>query len=654
MKNYNIHLIELRRNSGLSLKDAAKKIGITRFGLFLYENGYFRPTKKSLKKIEDFYKEKISIDEVNAYPVPVKEEKGNTNKNKSLKVKRIVFGALSGYFLFNIILGVCLFNSAVNNVDSLYGETYNEMRQKVNEVGKIGHDLVTSLPYRYIDSTNEPKITTFTFYETDSLLYFNECSYSTTYLVSGFGVSRFHYQFGSNLGVNSYLCSFNFGNWSKGLYLSCNFLYENKDVSEISNLNISVNSGVEINEELVLGFINTGIKDLEFNYSKLLSDTLGRQVSFYNDFLSARETGRKVNFALQVSSLCLIIPGIIAFFIFFGIFVKSLLVNIKPRLIKTEVDHEGKKSEPLPRDLRLNFGIPDMFVVILGQVLQYGSIFFLLLSFLAKLGLPVLSFLTGDGLAQVLRICFLAGIFLQHFVMIGRIKKADVLFKTIVFNVALFLFIATFETVLISITNAWGYDFADLIYRYVPSNVYQVVAIHYLIFLFLFFQPSFIKNKTGRIIWHSLSIIPLGILIAAYFLSNAYALTYGVKENIFINFWFPNGFLPLSIVCVIFMYVTFAVRVFCDRKYGQRFAQIFFYGDRYTLYENAICAILIILVASLDFIFANNQYAYYLGLGSNYWIFALIPFILLCKYSPNNQESITIIDESNELSREIK
>jgi hypothetical protein len=92
------------------------------------------------------------------------------------------------------------------------------------------------------------------------------------------------------------------------------------------------------------------------------------------------------------------------------------------------------------------------------------------------------------------------------------------------------------------------------------------------------------------------------------------------------------------------MYLIFALRLFYERKFGLHKAQFFFYGDRYTLIENGICAILILIAAIIDMFFVKNQYAYYLGIDGNEWILLLIPFILLCKYTPNNQQSFIIGD----------
>ena len=651
MKNYNIHLSELRKSAHLSLKEAAKNIGINRWKLYFYENGYFRPTKKDFQKLNDFYKTEISLEGLDAYPAPTKE-KSLKKEKENLKIKRIVFGSISGAIALIILAGALMFNKSVNNTKSYYGDTYNEAREKVIKDGDFGYDMVTSLKYHYVNETiDENKDATIVFYETDNILYFNECSYSKTVgtEVGGvIGIDRYHYELGSNLGVSSYRCEFNYGSVLTGTYFSCYFDYQGGKVDKITKLKTLVSSSDDVKYDEALTIVNSQIDDLEVVFSHLLTNQLGHEVDFYKDFLPAREQGRKINFALQVTALLFVIPGILAFFIIFGIFIRLLTKNIKPRLIDSKPGKISSKVEPLPKDFHINFGIPDVFIVMLGKVLQYGSMVLLLIALLARLGIghPVLTPFSHPILLTVFRLSLLAGIFLEHFVMIGRIKTSTTLFHEIIYNLSFFLFIATIETVIISLTNAWGYNFASLIYKYVPGNVYQIVAVHYLIFLFLFFQPSFLekKGKIARIIWHSLSLIPLGFLIATYFLSNSYALVYGVRENIFVNFWFPNGFLLLSIVCVLFLYLAFALRLFYEKKYGRHNALYFFFGDRYTVYENAICATLIIIAASIDIIFMKNQYAYYLGFGQNMWLFALVPFVILCRYSPNNQQ-VFLIDE---------
>ena len=646
MNNYNIRLVELRKEKGLSIKDAAKQMGMNRYKLYFYENGYFTPSQKNLKKINDFYNVDLSIMGEDGYPAPNKVEKPLRKRKENLKGKRIAFGILSVFSLIFITTGAILFSHSVNNTDRYYGETYNELRENIEENGESGYDLATSMKYYYISNDDDMNMASVVYYQSNNILYFNECTYSKTFFNGSWDLERYHYHFGFNLGINSYVCQFTYSSLINGSSFSCEFNYDTNKVDHINKFKIIVYGESDISEEMAIDIVNSQIDGINPALSKLMSGNLDREVDFYKEFLPAREQGRVVNFALQITGLILIFLGIIMFFIFFGIFMRLMLKNIKPRLVSSESDNNSDK-QPLPEDLKLNFGVPDVIIVLFGKIFQYGSMVLFFTAFIASLGVPFLSWLANPDLLMIFRWSWIAGVFLEHFVMVSRIKKPDTLFKEIIYNISLFLFIATFETVLISITNAWGYDLAGLLYKYIPGNIYQVVAIHYFLFLFLFFEPKFLNTdfKYARAIWHSFSIIPLGLLITAYVFSNSYALMYGVKENIFINIWFPTAYLSLSTVSVLFIYITFFARLYYEKKFGKANAHIYFLGYRYCLNENLICAILIAVMASVDLFLAKNQYALYMGLGNNHWLFALIPFILLCKYSPDSRQ-IFFVDES--------
>lgn len=657
MNNYNVRLSELIKESGFSLKELSKKCGVNKWKLYFYENGYFRPTKKDLRKLNKFFNADISIEGDDAYPAP-NHHIGAPKHKENLKAKRIIFGSISFGILISVLTGAIMFNKSVSNTSSYYGDSYTQMKAKAVQEGNYGYDMVTSLKYYYL--SNQEKINeegTMLFYETESILYFNETTFTVTdaEIIGGqTGLSRYRYQLGSNLGVNSYKCDFTFGSFLEGTYFSCDFEFTGRKIDHVDNFKILVPGTYELTYDEAVKIVNYHVEEVNVCLSDLMSKTLGRPIDFYTEFLADREQGRVINFSLQISALFLIFPGIIAFFIVFGIFLNLMVKNIKPKLVEVEPKSVRKTLKPLPKDYHINFGIPDMFIIFIGRFLQIGSIVCLVIAFLAKLGVPFFSFFSNPVLLEVFRLSLLAGIFLVQFVMVGRVKNPRILFHAIIANMEVFLFIATMETVVISLTNAWGYDFASLIYSYIPSNVYQVVAVHYLIFLFLFFQPSFLKDrgKWVRILWHSLSFVPFGFLVATYFLSNNYALVYGVKENIFLNFWFPNGFLLLSIVIVFFLYLTFSLRLFFEKKFGQHNAQLFFFGDRYTVFENTICAGLIIIAAAVDLAFRNNQIAYYLGLGQNIWLFTLVPFVLLCRYSPNNQQVFLFEQQIRNFARE--
>ena len=657
MNSYNLTLRNLREAKGLSIKEASKEIGISALGLYFYEEGYFKPTKKAKKKIEEYYQTTLEIDGMASYPTPTHPEHETKMDKKKLLRRRIIFGALSLLMASFVVTGGVLFSRSTNNIDPYYGDTYIALRTNVEIRGTLGHDLVTGLEYYQVERSTSDQQASVIFYSTDNLLYFNEVSYSCNDVDGSFGIGRYHFLFGGPLGQHSNICNFTYGSLTTGTYFQCNFVYNNEPVTKVENFVVRVQGHQEVNEELAVNFINKKLANMEsFISNTLFYEILSREVSFYNDFLPAREQGRVINYMLQIVGLSFIIPGIILFFLFFGIFTRLMILNIKPRLVGTTGLVDEDEHKPLPKDINMKIGIPDFIVLAVARTVTVLSILLMILGFIGSLGILKLpSFFSHPTYLSSLRISLLTGIFLTHFVVLGRHKRPDDLLKKIIYNLYLFLFLATMETAIIGITNAWGYDFASLIYQYLPGNIFQVIAVQYIIYLFLFFQPPFL-NKEKKLIrygWHALSLIPLGFLIASYFISNSYMLVYGVKENLYINFWFPNGFLPLSIVSTLFMYTTFVLSLLREKKYGIRNSQIYSYGDRHALIENLVCVGFIILVGLFDLLFIHNQYGYYLGLGYNQWIFTIIPFIILVKYSPNKKQLVLLGDEISKMSREL-
>ena len=91
MNNYNSLLSSLRKEKNLSLREAAEQSGVNRWKLYFYENGYFRPTKKDLEKLNKFYNTELPVHGYYAYPAPTKEKELKLKKD-NLRTKRIIFG----------------------------------------------------------------------------------------------------------------------------------------------------------------------------------------------------------------------------------------------------------------------------------------------------------------------------------------------------------------------------------------------------------------------------------------------------------------------------------------------------------------------------------------------------------------------------------
>lgn len=660
MSAYNTTLRQFRNEKNLTLKKASKEIGISRLRLFLFENGYFKPRGKTLDKIEKYYDKKIDLTDENSYPVPFNKKQTNLGNKKSLFTKRIVFASLTILMLITSIVGGHIFSSSLSNSESSYGETYISLKKAVQEKGKTGHDLVTALEYYQVNNNHDGKEVMITFYKTDNLLYINECTYTLSIDdYENVEVLRYSFSFGGGLNVNSYLCNFTYGSVSNYSYYSCEFYFNKNGIETINNFKTVINGYKKMDEEKILNIINTIVPDVNNALSSLIEDTLGEAKDFQDDFLSAREKGRNAIFASQLSGLSLLIGGTLLFFVSLFILTRLLVKNIKPGLVDIEVE-EDKKIEPLPKDINMGIGIPDFLLLIISRILVFSSIALLLVSFVGKLGkeLGAFSFIDlfyNDTFLNILHILLLSGVFMEHIIVLGKHKTPTIIFGRIIYNFFLFLLLATLETEILIVINDWGFDIASVAFKVIPGNLFLVIGLEYTIYLLLFFEPTFLnkREKWMKYLWHSLSFIPLGLLIVSYVIGNTYILTYGVQADVFIKFWFPSGFLFLSIVTTVYIYIIFGTNLFYERKYGKKKAQLFFYGDRFTLIENLLSVLLIVIVGLIDLSLANNQYAYYIGLGNNSWMFILIPFILLCKYSPNRKQNVLLSDELIELSRDI-
>lgn len=652
--SYNQQLVEKRNEKKLSLKEAAKAIGISPFFLFLYENGYFRPSKKALKKIQKFYKFKLDYSNGQEYPdaTPVYKHK----KKQNLKRKFIINGAICVSSLILILTGSLLFATSARNTSSHYGETYTALKEKAFSEGTSGKDMLTNLEYYYLDrsyDTESPYSAdiSFSFFKTNSILYFNKSTYSvnsTSLLFPELGLGRYRYQFGGSLAQSSYICDFSFQSSSKGIYFTCRVDYQGKETDKIQDFRVIVQgSSVKVDEEMAIGVFNFAIKDVSAVFDRTLTHYLEKDVSFYNDFLADRETGRKVNFAMQISGLSLLFPAIVTFFISLIIIVFYLLDKSKSFLteFKSDVTMESEENKPLPKDLKINIGIPDYIVIWISRVMCFGSIGLILLLSLLKL---VANFTPNESFLSFLQICFVSAPFLKQSVLVRSIKKSKTLFIEIIRNFLLHIFIATMETTLIGITDMWGYDIGSLVYKFLPSTIFLAVALNYLIFFFLFFTPKQIAKKGNKkiVYWRLLSLVPLGLIIMTILVGNSYNLFYGVKRNVYLDFWFSNSKIEISIVCVLFIYSLFFLRLFFQKKYGRKAAARFYNGNLYMLLSNIICLVIIMLVGLIDIAFIKNEVGHYLGMGNNVWLLTLTPLILFTKSGPNTVEITSTEDPS--------
>ena len=640
--SYNQQILAQRKAKGLSRKEAARQIGISSFSLFLYENGYFKPTRKALAKIEHYYGFNVDYTGDNEYPSATYEEKDVKPKKKKIIICSILCG-LSALF---IATGSILFASSAKGTDSFYGSTYVEAKQKAIANNKKGRDLLTDLEYYRFDydSNTGSGSASMLFYTTNSILFFNDSTFVVNVYFESMkelGMGRLQYKFGGNLGVNSYICSFTYGSSDGGLFFSCDFNYQGEEATDYHNLKVFSEIKVKASKDLILTLYNYAIDDAAIAFDDMLTSELGKPVSFYKDYLPAREKGREVLFNMQITGLAFLLPSVISFFV-----TGALLLGIFLRRFKIDVEDgiytKKENGKPLPKDLPINMGIPDYMIIRLAKVVSYLSLFLLLFSTIGGLFLKLPPLFTNKTFLTILQLSFVAAPILKQLVIFRSIDSPRILFIEMCKFAIIHIFIATIETMLIGITDAWGYDIGSLLYQYLPSTIFLSIALNYLLFFFLFFTPTFIANKGKaiNIIWKSLSLVVVGMIVAITIIGDSYVLFYGVKRNIILDFWFSNSKIILSVVSILFIYTMFFINLVLERRYGREGFAKYKKGNTYSLIFNSTCSLVLLAIGLIDIAFKNNQVAYYIGLGHNIWILALIPFIFFIRSSPNMMDLI--------------
>ena len=631
--SFNEQLYSLRLDRGLTRKEAAKAIGLTRFQIYLFELGYFRPRGKAKEKLESFFGTTIDYSKGRDCPTKILEE-GKGEMPRLARRKRILIHGLIALVMAAMLAsGAITLSKATKNDASFYGDSYVSLCRSARDSGKVGIELATNATYHYLESPGNTA-GSILFYDSSSFLHFNECNFAANVILlerPDIGSGRLSYRFGGDLFSDSHRCYFNYGNWTYGSVLSCEALYYGQPIEKVENLKVRVQGSAQFDEATMVMLFNLYIEEAVRSFEKIGEAYLGAGMDFLNTFLADREQGRKVALSAQVAGLSLLVVGFIGTCIGISFLVHTLLRQRRFAEAKA-LPAEARKE--LPKDIHLPFGIPDAPLLWLSRVLFFASFFILAISFFGSYGLPLPAFLQNGVFLSAARATFMITPFLRLLFLSRYQRDGAKILSEMVTSLLIYVFLAGLETMVAAVNRAWGYDFSELVYGYVPSNVFQTVTLFYLIIFFLFFTPAFIKDKRGCVIWRLLSLIPFGLLCLTAAVSCVQLLSLDYGKNIFLNFWFPTFPFPAAILSVLVLYGSYFLRLFFLHRYGNK-APMYLNSDRFALISNLLAVIALVGLYLFIALLGGNEYAYYLGLAKGEWIMTLVPFFFLYKAPPS-------------------
>src|SRR5574344_89525 len=643
-------LKETRLNLGLSLKEASKLIGISPLLLYLYEYGYFIVSKKNEPKIINAYKlneDFFSSDLM--YPVGKKKKISNYDKIFAFFKNKVFM--ITTAMITTIFIGLV----PSSNYTFQYGDnnSYSYFDQKVIDVLEITKEKATSSEvslarmdvfYDYTFEYEGRKYTYETFNNQRNIGFANASSNgeigTDTYQIYTDGNHYPSFSFHRNLsdGENTlyYIDDLNYNDYLAGKDVKFLLFVASKQV------NLPIEKGNEYYDTFYSEMKSYADPFFAAFESMFKNEDYNIDYSFV-DFLTLKAEGQSRYDAVEDTSAYLLMASSVLSILGLGLLSFSFYLLISDHFknkVVSEDDDEGKaiiQQKPcktLPKNIRFTPFIPEWLIRVLGLIVLFISSIGLTVVVGTLFGiLNIFDIQQALGYQSATKNLLNVAIVVLYFTVLNAFtKKKNGTFKVFMFLLLGFIYYI-FETLLMYFITSEGGIIASAAESYgsmLPGNVVWGATIFTAMALFLLTTPRWASKSTkNRVVWRSMAILPVGYLVAGYL------ITYFTKVKMMDKLYYPISYLFVNknIILGLFSFFTiiaiYIYHLILKHKYGKEGLELYINGNRYQLVRNLIVAVIIGLVALIDFVVPlmveNNVFK----LGNNYYILTLVPFVLL-------------------------
>lgn len=677
-KGYNKRLYEKRNSLNLTIKEAAKSLGISKLKLNLIEQGYFQVNASLQNKFIDCYKlDKDFFENDLGYPEIIKEEEVKYVKPKVNKVInhpafKIGCGLAAIGFFIMTFFGVRVQNECKTNPLSFYSteiiefrdwtiknpdeiitpEESSELKDKFYVVNNnYDHSRTVDLGYGY---------------------YLNEVATNSSYAQGSYEkymVIPLTKETISGLIKFNYKTSFSSGKYSLSAHL---FI----DEQEIINISSHVNDGAykynhvsKINKTGSVTPLNKSDPDRQiiinmfeaeaptyitnvtnfFNSSHVYDGKMS-----YDSYVNGMKQGTKGFSSQMMSGILMLIFGIILTCVFIAMSFLYIFKTIPPIekhieskeavIENIEMVKPDKETKPLKKNWKFAPFLSGYFVkgVSIALIFTFSITLFFLFNNLVRHDTSSITALFN--FEKTLSPILIIGILLLLFVKLDIIQH-----RKNYFLINYFYFFAGLAIYILVLIINFSLGKGDVIFsniwitvlNAIPGNfVWGILAFNMLVYL-LFYHPESAKDSKKLIKYRMLAIIPFGYLVTSLILGivedcASITLPYPLSY-----FFFTKSF-DLIIFAIAFTLLVFIYKIRTYKKYGVKNALIFQRGNEYYLTKNFLAAGIVLAIGIVEIIFffacPNNP----LGLGKDYLIVCAIPFILL--YHPHHGKRNSKLD----------
>jgi len=649
----NLSLKKLRTNNNYSIKELAKLVNISKFRLFLYENGYISIREKDILKLMSFFNvTKDYFDYGDGYPTFEKINDDNKENKKSF-INKLLSSKILGISSFSIlllsivsiVLGQYTIYNSRDNALNYFNDEYKISSEYVKKNGELSinpfmiTDFISTTTYTSKDSKYFFK------YKVSHNNYFlGKTELSTSYIDSINNVKYVYEYYGSD-----YFCNYQINNLKDEKIYQGYLIRDKKDsmtIKELIKYPIDDNSIVNFNDPLFKD-VSKNIADTIFladqSYELRNKETINISLSFYDVIKEITEGERSLKTYYEIGYNFSLFGGIIGatslmllcmYFVFF-LFNRKRYKNNEISLEVTDPflefkDIETNKRKKLKKNIKFFPFIPESILRFSGLIcLLIGSCGTMILIGSVLEIFPTIGIQAGYNFYKIAGNFLTVALFLLFFtkIDISRSNSKTYIQAILMFGFGLIFYI--FEVMVLFDLNFNNNLYITLLTSFMPGNFFWGMAVFSLLNIFLFYTPKWCDNSRKRIIlFRCLAIIPLSYLFVCAFYKYGRELL-GLEEvHYAISSLFFNKSLIISLFAVFYSLGVYFYRLIVVKKYGKENALIYINGNKYLFIKNLIAVILIIILGLFDYFCKDLSFAKSFGLGKNYYILILVPFIM--------------------------
>ncbi|MCQ2792084.1 MAG: hypothetical protein MJ208_01015 [Bacilli bacterium] len=662
-RSINKALYEIRIKKELSLKDASKKLAISKLHLDLIEKGYLKVSNRLEPRfIKEYHLAKDFFDTHSTYIEPTNNVVDNpeaTNKFRkivsSLKA-RIIMGVLAAGSIATLIGGILTSNKIYNDPQEAWTEKFKTLRNAVLTDPERDEqvDILIGDTYYVISNTS---------YEGDAFetyVYEKELNaqYTSFKLEKNYDLSDDKFLEFKIVSYNKRIIAFtDFINEKYSVEDAVCFI-EGKDNFNLRSFTYKVDEEIhnaEINDP-TYNELNTVIKqELGPLLNKYNENVLAQSHYGYTDIYEATEDIRKIsyNYVYRFDlGYDLKITGGIILSIVGCCLILSFI--IKPK-IKLKIKHKNEPAvqfsiagvslpaRDLPNDTKFPLVMPEFALRIIGLVA--------ILLFAIGLNIATNWRINGNLFEKapenIVRLQELSSSFLVIGTTLIFFLKMDLFYKKttkeLLTNIfVLFVFGLVYYTVEVTIYMTFATEYSasgtvlgaimSILTMFLPGNIIWNLMLYSCIFYFLFTTPKRMENYPHKImIFRLYSLIPTLLLLLAFIFKMFIEPKVDVPYYISCIF-FTKGIL-ITLFAITYLYALYFLELYYRFRFGDETAKVYFYSKRFALVKNMVACVIIAILFLIDVYFMYKMPDNRLNLGTNWPIIFLVPIIFF--YRPH-------------------